>query len=232
MFQKKIEIVDEDTLKYDDSLYKLDEIESLGVENIQENYRVNVFVKAGSAKYANLYLKLKNIPKVIKVTSINTAENFLPIPLMFTGGGQQSEKILDLYSYIQKKTFEQRVNRYYDDWKKLGYFRFDTAIFYDHKHQRGGLVEFTKTKSKIALWDNEYEKSIDFGFFYMEKKRTGFNKFFAQQITDVVKRPYHHCSLLMDRDCFLHLMDECYSVSFSVRKYDRGNNKLIAKDHK
>ena len=52
---KKIEIVDEDTLKYKDSLYKFDEIESLGVEQIQEHYRVNVFVKAGSAKYANLY---------------------------------------------------------------------------------------------------------------------------------------------------------------------------------
>ena len=50
---KKIEIVDEDTFKYKNSLYKFNEIESLGVEHIQENYRVNVFVKAGSAKNAN-----------------------------------------------------------------------------------------------------------------------------------------------------------------------------------
>ena len=65
----------------------------------------------------------------------------------------------------------------------------------------------------------------------MKKKRKGFGKFFAEQIGDVVKKPYDYWSLLMDKDCFLYLMDECYSVSFSIREYSMGRNILVAKDH-
>ena len=127
--QYKLFQIEDNGFKYKDELYGFDDIKHLNFSLIHTTHRVNL-VKMGESDSSYLQIIL-NSGKKIKLSFDEYG-----MSMGFNRVSQTDIKNLtDLYMFLAKTTFQNRISKYINEISEKGYFLYDGCKFYPEERK-------------------------------------------------------------------------------------------------